>query len=55
VVLDDEVDENDLDNNLLDRDEEVQTLKLKLKTVFLSVINRINILEGHKDGRVSNG
>jgi hypothetical protein len=29
VVLDDDVDEIDLDNNRLDRDEEVQTLKLK--------------------------
>jgi hypothetical protein len=34
VVLDDAVDEIDLDNNLLDRDEEVQTLKLK-RRIFL--------------------
>jgi hypothetical protein len=34
VVLDDEVAEIDLDNNLLDQDEEVQTLKLKRKLWF---------------------
>jgi hypothetical protein len=35
VVLDNEVDEIDLDNNLLDPDEEVQTLKLKARTFFV--------------------
>ncbi len=53
VVVDDEVDEIDYNNDLVDQDELVQTLIIKIK-IFILFKKTNNILEGHKGGRLSN-